>query len=285
MAGFPLSKKKKILIAAAAVVLVLMVALPFLLNNDRIRTDITLVSRGDVVRTVKAEGIYGLSAEQKTLTAGDRDCRAPGFLLGKPVRKGDILLSSEDGFVLRAPFDGYVTDLTEGRSASVTVSAPDRKQAVVYVSPRWAKALKAGQRLISADGKIGYGTVKDFGSAVVKKDGLTGIPVQIELEEGKDSLNQTLLPGEAFTLYIELERADNVLYVPSDAVCYDPTGNPFVYVVSDSHRAEIVFPEFGIIGDRRAEIRGGLTADERVVLSVPDNIREGIKVLPDYSES
>ena len=281
----PWSKTKKIMVTLASLAFIVLVSLPFVLQSDRLRADITTVSRGQVIRTVEAEGVFGLG-ESRTLTAvngvwltGEEE----QLLLGSLVKKGEVLLRNEAGETLVAPIDGLVTNVVCGNPGLITVTACQYDRITLLAPAEEADSFEVGQKVVFSESLSG--SILAVADGAVTKDGVTGLPVLVEFSDSAAA--EDFAPaGEKVTASIQVEVSEEkAVYLPKKCFLTDASGNLYCYAVDEKHKAYTVFPSVGIIGDDRVEILSGLSVDQRVVLEIPDGIREGIVVLPHFIES
>ena len=281
----PWSKTKKIMVTLASLAFIVLVSLPFVLQSDRLRADITTVSRGQVIRTVEAEGVFGLG-ESRTLTAvngvwltGEEE----QLLLGRLVKKGEVLLRNEAGETLVAPIDGLVTNVVCGNPGLITVTACQYDRITLLAPAEEADSFEVGQKVVFSESLSG--SILAVADGAVTKDGVTGLPVLVEFSDSA-AAEDFASAGEKVTASIQVEVSEEkAVYLPKKCFLTDASGNLYCYAVDGKHKAYTVFPSVGIIGDDRVEILSGLSVDQRVVLEIPDGIREGIVVLPHFTES
>jgi RND family efflux transporter MFP subunit len=89
----------------------------------------------------------------------------------------------------------------------------------------------------------------------------------------------SLDPGMYADTNIVLQRHDNVLSVPAQAIVQD-SDQPSVLVVNEANRVEKRDVQLGIQGQNRIEITAGLSESDRVILSGQTNYRSGESVRP-----
>ncbi|NIR31835.1 MAG: efflux RND transporter periplasmic adaptor subunit [Gammaproteobacteria bacterium] len=95
------------------------------------------------------------------------------------------------------------------------------------------------------------------------------VDVEVDLRDARDSWN--LLPGYSADVEIVLERREEVLRVPTEAVL---DGHRVLVYADASGRLEERTIDTGLSNWRYTEVRAGLDAGERVVVSVT---REGVE--------
>lgn len=103
--------------------------------------------------------------------------------------------------------------------------------------------------------------------------------VDVEVEFNNPKETQALLVGYSADVEIVLEAHDNVLRIPTAAL--REGRQVLVYRESDARLEERVI-ETGLSNWERTEVRGGLRADERVVLSLEKaGVKAGAKARPE----
>jgi HlyD family secretion protein len=86
--------------------------------------------------------------------------------------------------------------------------------------------------------------------------------------------------GDAYRVDAQFQvwAADSVLVVPVPALFRD--GERWAVYVVDGGRARLRHVDIGHIGDRTAEVTGGLAAGDRVVVYPGDQVRDGLRIAP-----
>lgn len=65
--------------------------------------------------------------------------------------------------------------------------------------------------------------------------------------------------------------------MPIEALLYNDKNKPFVYVIEKgTARAQLI--DIGIQSDTKVEVKDGLTADQTVILSPDEKIKDGVSV-------
>lgn len=88
---------------------------------------------------------------------------------------------------------------------------------------------------------------------------------------------RSLRPGMFVRAEIVLERAEDVLFVPTDAVIN--RGGKWVVFVVEAQRAKLREIEPGLVSEDRVEVREGLNPGEKVVVTGQDTLQDGAPVL------
>jgi len=187
--------------------------------------------------------------------------------------------------ILRSPISGVVTRVSGAIGASVDptqplveVADPSAVEALLGLSPAAAAKIKVGNKVDlragqSASGEpLGVGTVMDVGATVDSSS--RNVSVRVSIPAAK----RVLRIGE--TIYGEIATATRatVLSIPSDALV--PEGDGFrVFVVDAKNVAHARPVTVGVRETARVEIRGGLTAGERVVTYGAYGLDDGATVV------
>ena len=76
--------------------------------------------------------------------------------------------------------------------------------------------------------------------------------------------NAEIEMGVMGTIYVETEKKEHVLSLPTDLV-HEADGKYFVYTLTSENVREIRYIETGLIGNERVEILSGLSEGEKVL--------------------
>ena len=191
----------------------------------------------------------------------------------------DQARTAVDNTVLRAPFDGVVSDVaavvgeTTAASAAagsggglVTLVDPAGKSIEANVAEADAVSLAIGQTVavsFPASGLTASGTVAPIDPQSTVVDNVVQYRTTIAIQTGADQLRI----GQTADVTITTETATGVLVVPTSAVI-TADGRTWVIRVhgEDQERVEVTT---GLVGTSGTEIRSGVQAGDRVVLA-PD---------------
>lgn len=101
------------------------------------------------------------------------------------------------------------------------------------------------------------------------------ITVELELEEVAEDMN--ILPGFLARVNLEVDRRNDVIAIPTEALLASEGDDVFVYLIEDNKlvRRNV---ERGRVRRNRTEISKGLTAGDIIVGTNPSNLREGMSV-------
>ncbi|MCM3080006.1 efflux RND transporter periplasmic adaptor subunit [Brevibacillus invocatus] len=88
-----------------------------------------------------------------------------------------------------------------------------------------------------------------------------------------------LKPGFHVDINISVEKIDDALQVPIEAIQQDENGSTFVWVASNgiAKKQEV---ETGMENELFSHIKNGLSGDEQIILSQTDALSEGASILP-----
>lgn len=183
--------------------------------------------------------------------------------------------------VVKAPISGYVADLNiaenefppAGQHAMRIVNT-DRLKVEVGVSEQIINKIYKDQKV---DIKVKVATDEVFEGIVTAvspvPDTRTQVyPIEIEIEN-KDNL---LKPGMFAEIIFDIEKKENVLAIPSDAI-KEKNEKTYVYVVENDIAKEKTI-KTGMDNGKYVEIIDGLDENSRVILKGQDYVEDGEKV-------
>jgi RND family efflux transporter MFP subunit len=190
---------------------------------------------------------------------------------------------------ITAPFDGVVTQRyanlgalmqagTGSPSATplVRLSEDDTFRLVIPVPESYVRYIKVGdpaQVRITSQDKTYTGTIKRF-SADVSADTRT-MHTEVELLNP----NHTLMPGLYAETTLTLDRKNNALVLPLQAVS-QANGQVTVFAVNANNTLEERKIEIGMQTSSDVEIISGLQLGDRVVVSDRSGLKNGMQVKP-----
>jgi RND family efflux transporter MFP subunit len=174
---------------------------------------------------------------------------------------------------VRSPYAGTVTALLTSLGARVDPSLPivtladlDRLEASVDLSEFDVAQVEPGQKAsISVDalggetfpGKVLFAALSGTSSA-----GVVTFPVRVSILDAED-----LKPGMNVGVKITVDRRNNVVQVPIDAVTVDDADRATVQVLDEAGEPTVRKVVLGLETTKNVEIVKGLKAGERVVLA------------------
>ncbi|MFA5986578.1 MAG: efflux RND transporter periplasmic adaptor subunit [Parcubacteria group bacterium] len=175
-------------------------------------------------------------------------------------------------YSIRAPFDGIVTglDFSAGDSISrdevlASVITED-VQVTISLNEVDAAKVKVGDTVSlsfdALDGVTAQGTVSKVDTIGVVDAGVVTYDVEITFA----SPSELLKPGMSASADIEIEKTENVLIVPAEAVKSDGSGS-YVLVQNAAEMMQHKTVETGATDDTMVEIVSGLSDGEEIVVS------------------
>ena len=239
-------------------------------------------------------GAYELELARASLVEPPAEALEPERAGGRTLDGGPVA----EGLVpLRSPIDGVVLRVFEESARPLTVGTPILEvgnvgalEIVADFLSQDAVRIRPGMRVVVE----GYGAELE-GSAqlegvvrVVEPGGFTKVSalgveeqrvnVVVDLvEAGPDDVDRASLgDGYRVEVRVVLWEAGDVLVVPTGAL-FQEDGGWFVFVV-DGDRAVERAVELGRRNGLEAEVQGGLTAGERVVLYPNELIEDGVRI-------
>ena len=176
---------------------------------------------------------------------------------------------------LRAPFDANVIAVTgavgqpAGTAAVITLAAAGSGLIAANIDETDLSNIGLGcattVTFASLPAKPFTGSVSQIAPSLMAVRGVNVVQIQVSLKDG--AMKSTPLPmGSAATLQVVCAQAQNAILIPVQAIYNDPSGT-FVYVLNALGQAEKRAVQIGIKTSVTAEVRGGLSAGERVITS------------------
>lgn len=229
-------------------------------------------------------------AERETTRAA---CEAARATAEESKSRVAVARAALERTVLRAPFDGVVAELNAELGEVVIPSPPGIptppavdliEEGCLYVlapidemdAQRVLAGLPARVSLDAFPGRSFAGTVRRVAPYVLDREKQARtLDVEVEIEEAGSI--QNLLPGYSADVEVLLERRDDVLRVPAEAV----TGEGRVLLLRDGHLEEREI-ETGISNWRFMEVLSGLREGDRIVLSLDrPGVADGVAAIPE----
>lgn len=156
------------------------------------------------------------------------------------------------------------------------ISVEGQVQVKFGVTEKTRSNLAAGDTVAVVKNGTDYsGRVAEIGSMVNPSTGLYDVKAELSRAEG-------LTNGAKVKLTVVMDRAENVMTVPVDAVNY-AGGEPFVYCYEDGAAIQTMI-EGGIYDSERMEVKSGLRPDSRVITSWSNELVDGAQVLLDEAQ-
>ena len=244
----------------------------------------------------------GLASEEDTETAVSNAesqsaaCDAALTQVEANQASVEVIEASLERTMLIAPFDGviaeiegelgeYVTPSPVGVATKPTVDLIDSN--CIYISapideidaPEVVSGMTARITMDAFGDKDFPATVRRVAPYVLdlEKQART-----VEIEAVFDNPNQTLLPGYSADIEVIIDRVEDTLSIPTQALMRDN----FVYIIDAENMTLIKKQiEVGIGNWQYTEVTDGLSVDDRIVLSVDrEGVKSGAKVLVEEDE-
>ncbi len=255
-----------------------------------------LAQQGFVAATKLQNDRLNLRAAQKEHETAVLDRRVAGHELEQAraalaVGEGG---GSRNAFVVRAPVDARVLEVTQASAAAVTIGSPllilgDTRQLEVVAELLTAEALQAPPGTPARIDRWGGSTILEGRVRLVEPGAFTKVSALGVEEQRVRVLIDLVSPYEAWQalgdgyrvgVRLVVRREENVLRVPVSAVFpreVDGRREMAVFVI-ESGRARVVPVEVGDRNGVDAWVKAGLEEGMRVLVYPPASVREGVRV-------
>ncbi|MER2040372.1 efflux RND transporter periplasmic adaptor subunit [Desemzia incerta] len=209
------------------------------------------------------------------------------------VEEGDTLISFS-GVPIEANFSGTVTavNATEGEpdtstqtgTPAVVLADLSQLEVAIQLTKTDAPLVKADQTATLTSGDETYsGKVSQVDPVATSTPGATGNTQLLNAVVSFDENPEDLIAGFDIDVEITTNTSENAMTIPIEALVYDENNEPFVYTVEDDViKSKPV--EIGIQSATKVEVLSGLAADETVVLSPSEDVKNGITVTTQEKE-
>ncbi|MER2294710.1 MAG: HlyD family efflux transporter periplasmic adaptor subunit [Desemzia incerta] len=209
------------------------------------------------------------------------------------VEEGDTLISFS-GVPIEANFSGTVTavNATEGEpdtstqtgTPAVVLADLSQLEVAIQLTKTDAPLVKADQTATLTSGDQTYsGKVSQVDPVATSTPGATGNTQLLNAVVSFDENPEDLIAGFDIDVEITTNTSENAMTIPIEALVYDENNEPFVYTVeNDVIKSKPV--EIGIQSATKVEVLSGLAADETVVLSPSEDVKNGITVTTQEKE-
>ncbi len=185
-----------------------------------------------------------------------------GVIVWRYADTGALIQSGTSSDVQSLP----IVKLAE--SGLLRLRMPVPEDAIKYVHP--------GEEMQIWVGAIG----RSFTGKVVRFTRNVNLETRtMETEVDVENKNLSIDPGMYANTQLQLAHAENVLTLPVGAIVTQG-GQQVVYLLDSQNRVRIRPVRVGLQGSLLAEIQGGLSAGDRVILSGQDGYHEGEQVSP-----
>lgn len=209
------------------------------------------------------------------------------------VEEGDTLISFS-GVPIEANFSGTVTavNATEGEpdtstqtgTPAVVLADLSQLEVAIQLTKTDAPLVKADQTATLTSGDQTYsGKVSQVDPVATSTPGATGNTQLLNAVVSFDENPEDLIPGFDIDVEITTNTSENAMTIPIEALVYNNNNEPFVYTVeNDVIKSKPV--EIGIQSATKVEILSGLAADDTIVLSPSEDVKNGITVTTQEKE-
>ena len=194
-------------------------------------------------------------------------------------------------YYIRAPFDGIVTALNFSAGDSISrdeiLASVITEQVKVTISLNEvdaAKVMEGNSAILTfdaLDGLSAQGTVAKVDTIGVVDSGVVTYDVEIIFT----SPSKLLKPGMSASADIEIEKTENVLIVPVEAIKKDISGEEYVQVQNTAGLIQRKVVTVGATDDVSVEILSGLNEDDKIIVSKNDSINAEDKTTSSTSSS
>lgn len=221
------------------------------------------------------------------------------FIRAENAYKNDMItvdsLNVADKVNIKSPIDGTVTRVnvnigryandTENNEPMFVVEDLQKLKMDVGISEYDISKIKVGQKVTITAEVLGNDSVEGVVSRISptgeQKDAASKemvVPVQIDINN-EDS---KLIAGVTAKAEIEIEKKDNVLSVPIDALLEDPTTGDMSVIVLNETVLKKVPVQVGLEGDLHIEIiSGDIKEGDLVILNPTFDMEDGMKATPE----
>lgn len=183
---------------------------------------------------------------------------------------------------LTAPFDGVVTardtdvgaliNAGSGGSPMFVISDVRKLRVYVNVPQTYVPMVKVGT---SATITVPEYPTRSFQAVVETSSQSVDVASgTTRMQLGVDNESGALMPGSYGSVRLDLTNDNPPLHIPASALIFDQNGLRVAVVGSGN---KVVFRKIAIARDlgREVEVASGLAAEDRVIVSPPDGLRDG----------
>ena len=271
-----MSKKKKIWMLAVLVLLILIIVAVILFavkKSDQTDAETTTATAQTMTieKTLSSDGEITSTLEENKQPHTSYYLKKINVSEGDALDEGDTILTYTNGYKMTAPYDcvvesWYLPDVGDQLTTShyVTIAGTDVMQMELSVSEDEISLLEKGETAaitVDAIDKTYEGEVSHISEVGDYTDGTSTFTADVAFDnDGK------LMLGMTGTAEISLEKAENVIGIPVDAV--HVTNNENYVTVQNGDETSEVAVETGISNDSYIEIKSGLSAGDVVVVPV-----------------
>lgn len=193
----------------------------------------------------------------------------------------DQAYSQLEKTVVKSPIDGYAVAINVQENEFVTsgqlsmrIVNIDKLTVNLGIAEQIINKIQKGQEVkvnvrVATDETL-IGIVKAVSPVPDERTGI--YPVEIEI----DNMDGLIKPGMFAEIVFDIEKVENVLSIPSEAV-KNIDGKNYVFIVNDGI-AKLKQVELGLENGKFTQIISGLTEDDKIIVKGQDYIEDGQKV-------
>lgn len=214
-----------------------------------------------------------------------------GTTVGDQVEKARLATNMSDQYIALAQLQSDLADYTvraaiggviEQRSVDPHDMASVQSQMFVITNPNamavsfsipetGLEYMEIGDKImIDRSGETCEGVITEVSTMVDAQTGLFTVKAAVEKPPF------TLHTGSSIKILADVQKAENALVLPIDALYYDG-GEPYVYMVKDG-KAVKTFVEIGITAEEQVEITGGLSGGEQIIVTWHSGLTDGVEI-------
>ncbi len=229
----------------------------------------------------EAGAITDQALEQARLAASDTSLNGLKAQVKQSKVSLDQAISKLQDTVITAPITGYVVDVNIDEnefpptgSAAMRIVNTDKLTVDVGVAERIVNKISKGQEVdvrikVATDDTL-KGIVKTV--SPIPDQASQVYPVEIEI----DNKDGSIKAGMFAEIIFDIEKQEDVLSIPSDAIIENDNGK-YVYVV-ENDTAKVKEIEVGLDNGEYTEIASGISESDNVVIKGHDYVEDGEKV-------
>lgn len=193
----------------------------------------------------------------------------------------DIAASNLKKLTLTAPVDGIITaknfdanELISQQQPAFVISSPNILQVDLDVTQADLNKFQTGKEVeVTINNKKVKGTVKYVPEVVTGNTSL--YDVQIIVDNSADEFKA----GMSAEVKLSIEKEESTVTIPKKAI-FEDGGKKYVYLVNADNKTVKAEVTTGILTEKSAEIKSGVSKDDTVVIGGLNLISEGSLVFP-----
>lgn len=280
---------KKISGILVAVAIISLIGYAFFISTkegDAISVRTTQIGKETIVETLSTTGILEPSQTQEVLGQGlvsELDIK-----VGDQVEENERLVLYQDGKEIKADFEGTVTTVNLAadeidlsmQTGEPAIALADLTNLIVSIQLTKSDAprIEKDQEVTLTSGSKTYqGKVTHIDPTAKITNGQFGNTAALSATISFNDATENLFAGFDIDAEITTNTAKDVLALPIESLLYNAKNKPYVYIFKDGlAKAKLI--EIGIQSDTAVEVTNGLEANQTVILSPDEKIKDGIEV-------